>query len=82
MFAWIGAALGIVNKLLGAVSWFTKRSDEDRQREAGRSEQKLADAELNIQQGHEGHAIDGEVARLSDDELDRRLRKRARPKRT
>jgi hypothetical protein len=43
MFAWVGAALGIVNKLLSAVGWLQKRSDEDRQREAGAQGQQLAD---------------------------------------
>jgi hypothetical protein len=48
MFAWVGAALGIVNKLLGAVGWFQKRSDEDLQREAGATAQREADQKETI----------------------------------
>jgi hypothetical protein len=48
MFAWVGAALGIFNKLLSAVGWFQKRSDEGRQREAGATAQKNVDLEKAV----------------------------------
>ena len=81
MLGWIGTALGIVNKLLGAVGWFQKRAERQEYREAGQKEQQLADAKENLRQGRKANDIDAEVARLSDDDLNKRLRKRARPKR-
>jgi len=51
MFGWaeIGRlGLSIIDKVLSSVGWLQKRSDEDRQREAGATAQKNVDLEKAV----------------------------------
>ena len=45
MLGWIGSALGILDKVLGALGWFQRKAERNEYREEGARDQKLADAE-------------------------------------
>jgi hypothetical protein len=61
-------------KLLGLADLAAKMLQSRQDRQRGREQQQNADLNATEKQDAEGRQIDGDVARLGDDELDRRLR--------
>lgn len=83
MSGWLAIAGGFLKAVGAFFGWREKAAEKDLRdmdREAGRNEQKVADLEGQKAQAGMANAIDEDVRRMSDSELDDSLPVRNKPK--